>query len=256
MKYYGALADTKDSRDYVYGDIMRSIDTPTVVDYEGDMSPILNQYYWSSCVAFAMCSVREFQENRERNIKQVVNLSEYFLYSLIQLWPQKGAYLREACKTACKVGITMEKFLPYPSKRVEKELQDPKRKLGVYTTANRFKAKTYVRLQNLTEMMESLTVNGPFIIGLPWLSTWRNTTRLRKLNHYPVLTRSGTPVGRHAVCVCGVDKKNLVFKIRNSWGLGWGRKGYAYIPFSALKDFDAWAIFDKDHPLMNDRTNK
>jgi len=251
MEYYGALQDKKDDNDYIYGNVMQSIDTPTVIDYESEMSPVKNQYFWSSCVAFALCAVRELQENRQRDTDKV-DLSEHFLYSLIQIYPQKGAYLRDAMKIACKTGITMEKYMPYPHKVVEKKLKIPqsKDKLGMYSTAKRFQAKTYIRLRTIDEMCEAL-VSSPFIIGLPWLSTWRNTTRLKRFNGYPVLAKVGSPISRHAVCVIGVDRANRVFKIKNSWGLGWGRQGYAYLPFEAITDFDAWQIYDKDHPLMN-----
>ena len=249
--YYGCCKDEDDKRDYAYADVFRSISTPTVIDYEDSMSPIRNQYYWGSCVAFAVVSVREFQENRERDLDKVVDLSEAFLYSCIQLYPQKGAYIRDALKIACKTGITMEKYMPYPVKEVEKKLKVPqaKDKLGMYTTANRFKAKTYARLGTIDEMCEAL-ITSPFVMGLPWLSTWRNTTLLKRLNDYPVLADKGSPVSRHAVAVAGVDRKNETFKLRNSWGLGWGRNGYAYLPFSSVKDHDSWLIVDKPSPLI------
>jgi len=37
-------------------------------------------------------------------------------------------------------------------------------------------------------------------------------------------------LGGHAVCVVGYDDKTQRFRLRNSWGPGWGQKGYFTCP--------------------------
>ncbi len=41
-------------------------------------------------------------------------------------------------------------------------------------------------------------------------------------------------LGGHAVICCGYDDAKRVWICRNSWGTGWGDKGYFYMPYSFL----------------------
>jgi C1A family cysteine protease len=43
-------------------------------------------------------------------------------------------------------------------------------------------------------------------------------------------------LGGHAILLIGYDDKTKVFKFQNSWGVGWGDKGYGYIPYDYVLD--------------------
>ncbi len=47
----------------------------------------------------------------------------------------------------------------------------------------------------------------------------------------------------HAVCAVGYNDANRTFLCRNSWGTGWGMKGYFTIPYAYLTDTDLAADF-------------
>jgi hypothetical protein len=52
--------------------------------------------------------------------------------------------------------------------------------------------------------------------------------------------KSSLPVGvevdgGHAVCLCGYDDTNRAFRFKNSWGPGWGDKGYAWLSYDYVK---------------------
>ena len=53
-------------------------------------------------------------------------------------------------------------------------------------------------------------------------------------------------VGGHAVLAVGYDESERRFIVRNSWGAGWGIKGYFTVPYSYLTDpnlaNDFWTI--------------
>ena len=53
-------------------------------------------------------------------------------------------------------------------------------------------------------------------------------------------------VGGHAVMAVGYDDSKQQFIIRNSWGTGWGKKGYFRMPYAYLTDpnlaDDFWTI--------------
>ena len=45
-------------------------------------------------------------------------------------------------------------------------------------------------------------------------------------------------LGGHAVMAVGYDNEKQVFIVRNSWGLGWGDKGYFYMPYEYIINND------------------
>jgi C1A family cysteine protease len=53
-------------------------------------------------------------------------------------------------------------------------------------------------------------------------------------------------LGGHAVMAVGYNDKQKRFIIRNSWGTGWGKKGYFTMPYAYLDDRnlsdDFWTI--------------
>jgi C1A family cysteine protease len=59
-------------------------------------------------------------------------------------------------------------------------------------------------------------------------------------------------LGGHAVLLVGYDKTRQVYIARNSWGSGWGDKGYFYMPFSVIQNqnlsFDFWTIKSVNNP--------
>merc|ERR1711933_589219 len=57
-------------------------------------------------------------------------------------------------------------------------------------------------------------------------------------------------LGGHAVQACGYDDARKVFIVRNSWGEGWGDRGYFYMPYAYLSDAglasDMWVMRSVD----------
>ena len=53
-------------------------------------------------------------------------------------------------------------------------------------------------------------------------------------------------VGGHAVLAVGYNDTQQRFVVRNSWGTGWGQKGYFTMPYAYLTDpnlsDDFWTI--------------
>src|SRR5438477_7488638 len=54
-------------------------------------------------------------------------------------------------------------------------------------------------------------------------------------------------VGGHAVVAVGYDNASQRFTVRNSWGRGWGQKGYYTMPYAYVTNpqlaMDFWAIY-------------
>lgn len=45
----------------------------------------------------------------------------------------------------------------------------------------------------------------------------------------------GSLAGGHAYLIDGINENKEIFRIKNSWGRSWGRKGYAYISFEDMQ---------------------
>ena len=59
-------------------------------------------------------------------------------------------------------------------------------------------------------------------------------------------------LGGHAVALVGFDDVRQVFIVRNSWGEGWGDRGYFYMPYTVVQDnnltYDFWIITSITNP--------
>ena len=88
---------------------------------------------------------------------------------------------------------------------------------GVKYKDGTYNASRYYAVRNLTSLRHAIVSNGPCLAVLPVYDT--DVTKF--------WTKDSDFVGYHAVSVVGFDKYGFI--IRNSWGSGYGTKGYAYI---------------------------
>jgi len=171
-----------------------------------------------------------------------------------------GAFPRDAMKVLTKIGVPPEEMMPY-NRRIKsdkKKLMPPLKRgnARMFGAARRYRAKGYVRLRTIDEVLQSLATNGPCLTGIGWLRAWSNPASYFPDPYswsYPLLDIKRSEVlGGHAVTIVGYDRKHEVIKIRNSWGKDWGLLGYAFMTFAAFKSqmWDCWATFDKDSPLL------
>lgn len=95
----------------------------------------------------------------------------------------------------------------------------------LYATAATRRVAAYFNLaKDLNAWRTWLATRGPLLVGLNVDATWDNAKATAgKLDSF----QPATARGGHAVCVVGytADKR---FIIRNSWGTGWGDKGFGF----------------------------
>jgi C1A family cysteine protease len=94
-----------------------------------------------------------------------------------------------------------------------------------FATAATRKIASYFNLfKNLTNWRSWLAGNGPLLVALNVDATWDNATATGgKLDIF----QPNTVRGGHAVAIVGYRSDGR-FIVRNSWGTGWGDKGFAY----------------------------
>ena len=91
----------------------------------------------------------------------------------------------------------------------------------------------------------------PFVFGFTVYESFLSDA-VAKTGHVPMPSPAETVEGGHAVVAVGYDDKIQRFIVRNSWGTGWGMKGYCTMPYGYLTDpglaSDFWAIYTVEKP--------
>jgi len=132
-----------------------------------------------------------------------------------------GTYLKSASDILRKYGAVTDSLLPFIiSAAMYTGKEDP-----FFATAATRKIASYFNLQrNMVEWKSWLAMGRPILVGLTVDSTWDNATATNgKLDTF----KPSTARGGHAVCLVGYRADGR-FIIRNSWGTGWGDKGFGY----------------------------
>ena len=94
-------------------------------------------------------------------------------------------------------------------------------------------------------MQGCLASGYPFVFGFTVYASFESAA-VAKTGKMPMPKSGEQVVGGHAVLAVGYNNDQRVFIIRNSWGDGWGDKGYFYMPYAYLLDDnladDLWTI--------------
>ena len=79
---------------------------------------------------------------------------------------------------------------------------------------------------DLNDVVNTILTLGPMVVGTRWYKGMFTP------NHKGIIKLSGSQQGGHAYLLDGVDRKNRMFRLKNSWGRNWGKKGFAFISFN------------------------
>lgn len=91
---------------------------------------------------------------------------------------------------------------------------------------------TYYWAFSLADVVRCLLAQGPVIVGTNWYEGMFDTVNV---DRYPFVEIGGDVVGGHAYKLDGVDTERKLVRMKNSWGTGWGRNGFARMSFDTLE---------------------
>ena len=131
----------------------------------------------------------------------------------------EGTSLKAALDIARKYGVVRDSTLPFKSGTLY-----PGKTQTFYATAALRKILAYFNLdRNLSNWRSWIATKGPILTRLDVDATWDDATfNGGNLDEFqPETTRGG-----HAVALVGYTADRFI--VRNSWGTGWGDKGFAY----------------------------
>jgi C1A family cysteine protease len=148
--------------------------------------------------------------------------------------------IRDGIKTLKHQGVCAEKKWPYI---ISKFAAKPSP--ACYKEALDHQITSYHRILTLDEMRRCLAEGFPFVFGFTVYESFESQ-EVAKTGIVPMPQPNERSIGGHAVLAAGYDEAQQRFIIRNSWGIGWGQKGYFTIPYDYaanrnLSD-DFWTI--------------
>jgi C1A family cysteine protease len=245
---YGYKKDPTDSRDRLYrASFPLAATRPASVDLRPETSPVRDQGQLGSCTGFACATgMREFLDLAEHPDELAhAMLSPLFLY-----WEERklegtvsqdsGAYLRDGMKVLTKLGCAPEVDQPY---NVAKFTQAPSAK--AVADAKAYLALSYHRLTTLDELLACLASGSGAVIGFDVYESFESAD-VEATGNVPMPAPGESVLGGHATFVAGYrdsadwDGGGYLI-VKNSWGAGWGDRGYFYLPYAYWQFVsDAW----------------
>jgi hypothetical protein len=99
---------------------------------------------------------------------------------------------------------------------------------GAKVLQSRGYIKSYHWALVIQDIIQAVLMLGPVVVGTDW---YAQMSDLRPGN---IMRARGELLGGHAYLLSGADRRRKLFRVRNSWGLNWGKKGRAVIPFNDM----------------------
>lgn len=95
----------------------------------------------------------------------------------------------------------------------------------------------YYQVRTLGQIRQALSHGYPVVVAVAWLFDFMN--KYYTLNDVSKERAKKCDSG-HAIVIVGYNDSVERFEIRNSWGEGWGNKGYGYIMYETMNNIIWW----------------
>lgn len=212
---------------------------PSSVDLSPRMPPPGNQGSQNSCVAWASAyALKSYHENVERGWgydppagggQGEKVFSPAYVYNQINGGRDKGSYINQAMALFVQQGAAPWKYMPYSARDYTTQPSQQARQV-----AAKYRAKSYFQLRydDLNGIKNTLNGGNALVLGMPIDDAFY------QLKNTVYDQQGGKSYGGHAMTIVGYDDNKVsprgdrgAFKLLNSWGTGWGDRGYGWVSY-------------------------
>jgi C1A family cysteine protease len=244
---YGWVPDIPDQRDHLYAAPVTALKKlPPKVDLRPQCPKVIyDQGQLGSCTGNAIACAIQFERLKQK-LKPDFVPSRLFIYYNERamegtIASDSGAQIRDGIKSVAQLGDCPESEWPYA---IAKFATKPT--AACYRDALKYKAVLYQRVAQTVNQMKGCLASGyPFVFGFSVYESFENP-QVAKTGIAPMPASNEKQMGGHAVIAVGYDDAQQRFIARNSWGSGWGMKGYFTLPYAYLAGenlaSDFWTI--------------
>jgi C1A family cysteine protease len=236
---FGWIPQQPDIRDHKLP--LRMVLLPKSADLRPQDPPIVDQDNLGACTANGIAGVYEFVHIKEGNGDfHPSRLDLYYKERVIEhsVKTDAGAIIRDGMKVIGKGdkawGVCSEELWPYIIRKFKTK---PCKKC--YKDALKHLAVEYMAVDQTPDALKGCLADGyPFVFGF---TVYENFMDIGSDGIMPM--PKGNVDGGHCVVGVGYDDTKKRAIIRNSWGTGWGDKGYFYMPYDYLFNKDLCSDF-------------
>lgn len=242
---YGWIPQLPDLRDAQL-QIQAVTSLPSSVDLSSaaNMPPIYDQGQLGSCTANAIGAAVDFENHRQDgSFLTPSRLWIYYQERVIEntVNQDSGAQIRDGMKAVAQLGVCPETDWPYD---ITTFTDDPPRQ--DYTDALKDRILTYQSPpQQLFALKSVLAAGSPVVFGFTVYESFESQ-QVASDGIVPMPDPEEKVVGGHAVVLVGYNDAVDRFRVRNSWGTGWGQQGYFEMPYlyvtSSSLASDFWVV--------------
>ena len=206
------------------------------VDPRGDLPAVFDQGQLGSCTANAVAAAVEYDAKLNGSDPGALSrLWIYYFERKLEGAPadqDTGAFGRDGLKVCQKLGVPLEKDWPYDISQFSVE---PPASLN--SEAHQHRISNYRVVPSNVDSMKAVLSNRQTIaLGFSVYESFESP-EVAQTGIVPLPSRGEKVLGGHEVLLVGYlkDQPNYGL-VRNSWGDGWGIKGYFLMPWAYLMD--------------------
>jgi C1A family cysteine protease len=208
---------------------------PASVDLTPECPPVYDQGTLGSCTANALAGLFQFLLiKRGRPSFVPSRLMIYWGERAIEgtKAQDSGANGDDGLTFLQQKGVCPESTWPYDPARFA-EIPPP----IAWSQATRHKIADAVSIADgqIDEVRSCLASGYPVAFGFVAYPDLESE-KVAVSGRLPMPTKGDEPIGGHEVLIVGYDDASQMFKVRNSWGPGWGLAGYFLMPYAYVAD--------------------
>jgi len=213
---------------------------PYGIDLRNRINITYDQGNLGSCTANALCYSFIYNDPNYDPSRLFLYYNERVLDKDIP--DDAGSTLTQGINALTKYGVCSEKSCPYIISNFTIKPSITAYKEGLLHTV----ISSARVLQTMDSLKGCLYYGLPFVVGILVYSSFESDV-VTNTGYVPLPNvKTEQLLGGHAVICVGYNDVKKVWIMKNSWGSGWGDKGYFYLPYNYLLDStlsgDVWKI--------------